>query len=280
MSIYSNSEELFSDLIKYNELNMEYLGKLQFPMTNLYYITFFNPNDNKSLKFMSYLNNFENQNPFINVKPNINIDEEQICIIELSKCSLNQIDKMFNEIFENVKKSNSKISIVLDIGFIFNIISSFENDETEIHLYDFLLHKLKKQVDKLFILDTENILKINGTYSSVYDELKMYLLIQKEPYTTVIPNIDVTIYKYHDSLYWRILDLNQHIEKIDSEDQEDQEENDENETFNELSIYEIDNKEAFIKNIKLSKIAFTNLFDMHSIVLHPLNKLKILLKTQ
>jgi hypothetical protein len=274
MSIYSNSEDLFTDLIKYNETNIDNFGHLQIQMTNIYYITFLNPKDNKSLDFISYLDNFENKNPFINIKPFLNIDNEQICIIEIPKYSLNQIDKILNSIIENVKISNSKISIVIDIGYIFDIITSFEKEETEIHLYDFLLYKLKKQVDKLFILDNKNILKIDDRYSSIYDELKMYLLINNESYLTIIPDVEISIYKYHDSLYWKILDFNKRIEKLVL----DESESNDKEIFNELSLYEIDNKEAFMKTIRLPKIIFTNLFDMHSIVLHPLDKLNSLSK--
>lgn len=273
MSIYHKSEELFTDLIKYNELNMEYLGGLQVPMTNIYYITFLNPNDNKSLKFISYLENYNNHNPFDNIKPNINIDTEQICNIDLTQKPINLIDKILDEIYINAQKSNSKISVILDIGFVFNIITSFEKDEIEIHLYDFLLYKLKKRVDKLFILDNENILQNNSICSNIFDELKMYLLINKELNTIVIPNIDITIYKYHDSLYWKILDMSQRIHKINYDETD---ELDEKGVFNETSIYEIDDKEAYLKTIKLPKICFTNLFELHSIVLHPLDKLKVM----
>lgn len=265
MSIYHNSCELFTDLIKYNEQNIEYLGGLQIPMTNIYYITVLDPKDTNSINFMSHVANSENPNPFDNIKLNINIDNEQIYNINLITNSINLIDNTLTEVFENVSKSNSQISIVLDIGFIFNLISSFEKEEIEIHLYDFLLYKLKKKINKLFILDTDNILKFNATYSSVYDELKIQLLIKNDSETINIPDTDITIYKYYDSLYWRILDLNQHIEKLD-----------ENEVLDNISIYEIDDKEAFLKTTNISKICFTNLFEMHSVVLHPLDKLKIL----
>jgi hypothetical protein len=37
----------------------------------------------------------------------------------------------------------------------------------------------------------------------------------------------------------------------------------------------LDDNQVFLQRIKLSKICFTNLFEMHSDVLDPLDKLKI-----
>jgi hypothetical protein len=261
MSIYSTSEKLFSDLVKYNESNIEFMGSLQIPMTNIYYITFLDPTDNKINNFLMYLDNSETSNPFININSNVNIDFEQICKINLMNNSLNQIDGELSITFENAQKSNSKISVVLDIGLLFDIITLSNEEDNENHLYDFILHKLKNKVDKLFILDTKNRLMINDDISSVIDELKLYLIPNRDE-LNIISDTDVTIYRYHDGLYWRILDLNKRIEHIDSELKED------------FELYEIDDKEAILKTVKISKICFTNLFEMHSIVLHPLDKLK------
>ena len=274
MSVYSNPSELFSDLVEYNESNIEYMGGLQIPMTNIYYVIFLDPNDSKSNSFVQYLDDSEIPNPFANIgmKINANIDSEQVCNINLVTSSLQQINKDIVNTLENALESNSKIALVLDIDLLFNLITSFAEEDIEAHLYDFILNRLKNSVDKIFILDTKNILKNDNKLSCVYDELKLYLLKIKEKNKEIISDMDVTIYKYHDSLYWRILDLNQTIEYID-EDFEKDEKSDE-EFVNDIKVAEIDNREAFLKTVKLSKVCFTNLFEKHSNVLHPLDKLK------
>ena len=56
MSIYNNIVSLFSDLVEYNENNIEFMGSLQIPMTNIYYITFCDPNNTKINEFILHLN--------------------------------------------------------------------------------------------------------------------------------------------------------------------------------------------------------------------------------
>jgi hypothetical protein len=269
MSIYNNAISLFTDLIEYNESNMEYMGSLQIPMTNIYYITFCDSNDTKINEFILYLNNFEQKNPFETIKVNMNIDSEQICNINLVKSTLQQINKELTETLNNASESNSKISIILDINMLFHLIKSFKEKESEIHLYDFILHILKKKVDKLFILDTKNILKNEKEeYSSIYNELIVYLLKERKSLNLQNKKKIVTIYKGYNSLYWKILDLNKRITYLDSEDQETKIDED-------ISLVEINDEEALLTTIPLSKICYSNLFEMHSFVLDPIDKLNI-----
>lgn len=267
MSIYSNILELFTDLVEYNEKNIEFMGSMQIPITNIYYITFMDYNDKQINDFFEYLNSFENKNPFENIKVNLNIDKEQVCSINLIKSTLQYINKQITETLNNVKKSNSKISVILDINLLFKIIKSFEEKEIEVHLYDFILHILKNKVDKLFILDIYDILKVNNDkLSSVHEEFKLFLL--KEKY---IPKSNtneklVTIYKTHKSLYWKIFNLNQKISYLDSCDEEEK-------LADDITLVEIDDEEAILSTIDISKICFSNLFEMHTFVLNPLDKL-------
>jgi hypothetical protein len=269
---YSKPQELFIDLIKYNENNIELLGNMQLHISNIYYITIFDLDNTQITKIISYLVDSENSNPFDNFKSNISLDEEQICKIDLVKGSLQQISKDINTTLEIAHESNGKIVLILDIGFLFDLIKIFKESECEIHLYDFILHKLKNKVDKLFILDSNSILTIKNNHSSVLDELNIYLCKDKTPSKLIIDNHEVTIYKNHDSLYWKFLDLNKRIEYIhsDTEDAEDLK-NKSNNTV----LVEIDGEESLLTTINLSKICFTNLFEMHSCVLDPLDKLNI-----
>lgn len=266
MTLYNNVFELFTDLVNYNESNIEFVGSMNIPITNINYITFIDYNNKKINDFFDYLSSFENKNPFENIHVNINIDEEQVCKIDLIKSNLQAINTQIIETLNNAKESNAKISVVLDINFLFKIIQSFEEKEIEVHLYDFILHILKNKVDKLFILDNDNILRIeDNKLSSVYDELKIFLLKEKEILKKNTNENIVTIYKPHKSLYWKILNLNQRINIIDSCIEE--------EIDDKITLVEIDNEEAFLTTIDISKICFSNLFEMHSFVLNPLEKL-------
>lgn len=267
MSIYKCITELFIDLVDYNEKNIEFMGSMQIPITNIYYISFIDHNNKQITDFFEHLKSFENQNPFENIKVNLNIDQEQVCSINLIKSTLQNINNQITETLENAKKSNSKISVILDINLLFEIIKQFEEKEIEVHLYDFILHILKNKVDKLFILDSNDILKVeNNKLSGVYDELKIFLLKDKYiPKPNTNENL-VTIYKHHKSLYWKILNLNQRISYLDPCDEEEK-------LADDISLVEIDDEEAILTTIDISKIIFSNLFEMHTFVLNPLQKL-------
>jgi hypothetical protein len=272
---YSKPQELFIDLIKYNENNIELLGNMQLHISNIYYITIFDLDNTQITQIISYLVDSENPNPFDNFKSNINLDEEQICKIDLVKSSLQQISKDINTTLEIANESNGKVVLILDIGFLFDLIKIFKESERENHLYDFLLHKLKNKVDKLFILDSNSILTIENNHSSVLDELKIYLCKDKKTMSKIIDNHEVTIYKNHDSLYWKFLDLNKKIEYINLESEESEDLEDSENKLNNTRLVEIEGEESLLTTINLSKICFTNLFEMHSCVLDPLDKLNI-----
>ncbi len=267
MSIYNNTLQLFTDLVEYNEKNIEFMGSMQIPITNIYYITFLDHNDKQINDFFEHLKSFENKNPFENIKVNLNIDQEQVCSINIIKSTLQYINNQITETLNNAKESNSKISVILDINLLFKIIESFEEKEIEVHLYDFILHILKNKVDKLLILDYNNILKADSDkLSSVYEELKLFLLKEKYvPKSNINENL-VTIYKTHKSLYWKIFNLNQRISYLDPCDEEEK-------LADEISLVEIDDEEAILSTIDISKICFSNLFEMHTFVLNPLHKL-------
>ena len=276
---YNNPQQLFIDLAKYNENNIELLGSMQVPISNVYYITIFDENNSEIKQIISYLIDSEITNPFDNFKSNFSLDEEQICNIDLLKSSLQQISENITTILKIVDESGGKIALVLDIGFLFDLIKIFKESEHENHLYDFLLHKIKNKIDKLFILDSKSILTIGTKHSSVLDELNIYLYKIKSPNKKIIDNREVIIYKNHDSLYWNLLDSNQQIEHFHNEIEKEEVELKVEETENILtntSFVEIDSKSSLLLTTNLSKLCFSNLFEMHSCVLDPLNKLKIM----
>lgn len=266
---YSNIEKLFIDLIKYSEENIELLGEMQIPITNIYYFSILDQSDSKINEFISYLTDSSNSNPFENFRNNMSFDEEQICQINIVKSTLKQIDKEITSMIDTASESSAKIVLLLDIGLLFNLINIFKESEQEIHLYDFIMHKFKNKINKLFILDSNSILTIGDKNSSVFDELNIYLSKIKPPTKNIVNDQNVSIYKKHDSLYWKLLNMNQKVEYLDNNDNNDNLNND-------ISLVEIDDEESFLMNVKLSKICFTNLFEMHSNVLDPVDKLKTL----
>jgi hypothetical protein len=292
---HSDPQKLFIDLMKYNEENIDLLGEMQIPITNIYYFTILDQSNTEINKFISYLTDSSDSNPFETYRKAISLDEEQICQINIVKSTLKQIDREITAIIETASESSAKIVLVLDIGLLFSLINIFKETEQEIHLYDFILHKFKNKISKLFLLDRNSILKIGDKYSSVFDELNMYLSKIKPPSKNIIRDCEITIYKKHDSLYWKLLNANHKIKCIDigsnadadpdpdadadadadADPDADADTNAKEIKNNNRRLVEIDGEEAFLLNIKLSKICFSNLFETHSNVLDPVDKLKI-----
>jgi hypothetical protein len=258
---YSDTQQLFIDLIKYNEDNIELVGPKKIQVTNIYYITLLDLSDDDITKYINYITKCENENPFNNFSSNMNIDEEQIHNINIKTINSFRDFKIdIASIFKIANESNSKIVLVIDIGFLFDLIKKSKTDEEEIHLYDFLLHIFKKQIDKLFILDIKNILVINNKHSSVLDELRMYMCKENIMCYKETNKSEVIIYKKIESMYWSILKHEQKIEYIQKNREND-----------EIAI--IDGDELMINTILLHKICFTNLFELHTMVLDPIDKL-------
>jgi len=271
---YNNLQSLFTDLIKYNEANIELLGEMQVPITNIYYITMLELADSQIIKFLTYLIDSDSSNPFDSFKSNISFDEEQLSNINLVKSSLQQLNVDITSTLEIAGESSGKIVLVLDVGLLFSLIKTFNESEQEVHLYDFILHKLKKKVDKLFILDTGSILTIGDNHSSVFDELNLYLCKEKETDKKIGESGDITIYKNPCSMYWKMLDLNKKIEYIHEGIDFETKTNNETDATDSPTLVEIDGEETLLITKNISKVCFTNLFELHTCVLDPLDKLK------
>lgn len=264
MSLYNNPTEFFTDIIDYNNNNVE--GQLY--ITNIYYITFLDLQNIEIQKAIDYLTGI-NYESLYEIKTDINFDEEQMCNINLVKDNIKTIDNYIKETLNNAIESNSKIVVLLDINLVFNILKLFEDKNIEVHLYDFILHILKNKVDKLFILDKENILvNENNKYSSIYHELKIYLLNEKITEDKIL-NDDIQIYKNYSMLYWRILNNNDTINYIDNEEEDKLEKG--------MTIIQVNDENAILTTQQMAKIQYSNLFEMHNFVLNPLDKIKIYL---
>lgn len=279
MEIYSKVFDLFRGLIDYNNSNIETvatvikdIGTTEIQITNVYYISILDNKNKDITNFINYLNNAEHPNPFEDIKTNISIDKEQFYNIELPKITLKELGKSIDEILNTVDKSisekdntSAKLVFILDINVLFNLILFFDEDDKEIHIYDFILNKLKNKVNKVLILDEFNSLKIDGLKSNVVNELEIYLLKNKPEFPKIIHSNEITIYKYFDCIYWKVLNLNQRIEYISADEKD-----------TEQTFVEIDGIDALIKTVKIEKICFSNIFENHKFVLHPLDKLDLI----
>jgi hypothetical protein len=263
--IYTNLSNLFTDLIKYNEENIELFGNMQIPLTNIYYFTILDNNDETTNQYITFLTDI-NASTNIDITNNMNFEHEQLHQINIMKSSLKQIDNEIHNVLEVAAESSAKIVLVLDIGFIFKFLKHIKDIDREIHLYDFILYKFKNKIDKLFLLDYDSILTINEKYSIIYDELNMYLSKIKPPIKNIINDFDVTIYNNSNSLYWYFLNSDEKINYLS---------NDHNNINNDnVSLVNINEEETLLLTTKFSKICFSNLFEKHSNVLNPFDKLK------
>ena len=193
---FDNLENLFKELIQYNESNIEYLGQYQIPMTNIYYIVMLDPLNIKVNKYIDYLYNYDYPNPFTdengqeNFTIKINIEREQMISINLLN-PLKSIDYQIDDIINTAKESGGKLCLVIDIDFIFKLMKNFLNKE--IHLYDYILHKNEKSI--------------------IYNEINMYMN-KNFSKPTNFEDFPVNIYKIGNNLYWKILRDTQQIQYI------------------------------------------------------------------
>lgn len=243
--ICSSVESLFYSLVEYNHQQVKLYGNKQIPMSNVYFISILNHSDSFISKAFDYLFDAEKTNPFSTVKTNINFDEEQFYFVDLLKDSIPILKNKFESLVQLSKESEASNVLILDIGFLFDLLKLFNQEKLEVHLYDFILYQLQKSIDTIIILDSEGILESNNKKSSVYYELKLYLL-KKLDEDFHCPLSQVSLYKNYNHLYWNI-NTNKNKEK----------------------------NIEFMENVPIKKLCFSNLFKSHDVVLNPIDKLLI-----
>lgn len=271
--MYSNSlKTVFDNIIDYNENNIV----SEFGLTNVCYFLFFDPKNKDITDSFKYLEDKVNTNP-LDLKCVTNIEIEQKYFLDFSVKSYKTIENDINHIIEMSNESDDKIVLFLDIEYLFGLIKdAFENDY-EIHLYDFLIYNFKKKLDNIFIYDKYSSLLINNNKNCAYDEL--FTLLKSNTIKTIDKLYDVQIYKYYDSLYWNILldtdvieyeNINDIIYDINMNNDIN------NGVSNDTYYSRVNDNYALISKINVEKLCYSNLLNMHNIVLNPLDKLKLI----
>jgi hypothetical protein len=214
--IYTSTDLLYKDLIKYNEDDLIYTGEHNLPISNKYYI-FIADTTNKD--FMCYYNNLFSaveESP-LQDKIRVNFDEDQVFMYDILNYNYKATDKILRELYNNANEEGGEVCVILDIGYILNFISyTEENGGVENHIIDFLIHKFTAKVDRLFILDEKHELQLNSLlYRDIFSFNKNFKKIVPLIYhkkNGCLENNYITIYKNKDNLYWKILDTNSTID--------------------------------------------------------------------
>jgi hypothetical protein len=289
-NIFDDKISLFSDLVLYNNENPTYYGDYNIPLSNKYYIILIDQNDQENNNIINYLFNDDREadNPFENINNNIGFDRDQVYQINLLKDNIKQIDNELNNIFINIDESDGELCIVIDIRYLLNIIMLIDEQNEEIHLYDFLINKLNKKLDKILILDSNKLLFNNNELikpNLLHNEFIKLLKknqINSHQNTSELKDKDIFIYKKVESIYWKIIQFNKNIIL-----------HDDNVIKNEIELFDnfdnkledivfcdIDDTTCMVTKKKLSKILSNNIFNLNyddeiDVVLHPLSKMNI-----
>lgn len=259
-NIYANQFKMFIDVIKYNNDDYLYSEEYSIPISNKYYIMLLNNNVDETNNLINYLfnENRDIENPFDDLINTISFDKDQVYNMNLNNTHIKEIEQNINNIFNCVEESDAELALVIDIKYLMDLIDKFDKNNLEIHLYDFIIHKLLKKIDRLYIYDCDNLLK---SPSIIYYEL---LELLKNSSTKKIndDNDKIKIYKNVNSIYWKKLESNQTFEY--------------NYTNDKYIYGVIDGEISIMTSETKSLLYLSNIFnEFNDIVLHPLHKLKI-----
>ena len=265
-TIYNNKQKLFSDLIVFNNENPIFYGDYNIPISNKYYIMIMDMNDKDTNNIIEYLYNEDRDlpNPFddnLSVDNNIGFDKDQVYQINLCTDNIKQIDTELTNIFENVEESNGELCLILDINYLLNLLQKIDDESKEMHLYDFLIYKLSKKLDKMFILDINKDLEHNDNPNMISTELTNKLIRNNNNLITINQATNFILYKKDDCIYWKILlddKININI----------------NDLIDKVIYHEIDGEEYMITSQTMEKLFSSNIFDHTNTdePLHPLSK--------
>ena len=209
--IYTSTDLLYNDLIKYNEDNLIYTGEHNLPISNKYYIFIADTKNDIFMKYYDCLFSDVEENP-LQDRIRVNLDEDQVFLYDILKYNYKVTDKILRELYYNANDECGEVCVILDIGYILNFIRYTEEDSgIENHIFDYIICKLRNKVDKLFILDEKEILQKNSLlyrdiYSFYKNSSKIIPIIYFNNKNECLENNYITIYKNKDNLYWKIVD--------------------------------------------------------------------------
>ena len=270
-TIYNNNQKLFSDLIEYNNENPIHLGEYNIPISNKYYIMIMDIKDKHINNIIEYLynENRETSNPFgdgFTIDNNIGFDKDQVYSINLHTENIKEISIELTNIITNVEESNGELCLILDINYLLNLLQQIDDIGEEMHLYDFLIYKLYKKLDKILILDINKDLEHNVSPNMLYTELTSKLIRNNDNnnnnnFKSLDQDKNIILYKKEDSIYWKML-LDEKV-NINIDD-----------LIDKVIYHEIDGEEYMITSQTIRKLFSSNIFDPTNKdePFHPLSK--------
>jgi len=284
-SIFNNPDKLFNYLSETNNKDLLYLNEYNIPISNKYFITLVNLQDEPFESFFSYIfdETREVTCPFVLEENNKSVtglkwDPEQFYSIVLGEKNLKQIENDIEQVYSDVQESNANAYLILDINYLINFLIIGEKAKVPVHIFDFLLLKLKKfNFDSIIIYDENNNYdESNLLYEQIKTNFKIINKFESEMFTR-----EIQVYKKIDSndldIYWNmtnfndVIDIKQQVKTPNNNDDDDN-----IESQNSFSFGLVNGSESFISKIKILDIIEKNIFELESnpgIILDPLDKI-------
>lgn len=278
--IYNDFNELINELYRFNSSDLIYMDKYNLPVSNKYYLTIVNnfETTSKFKYFFDYaFDNTRTLEPNFTVSPKTDIkvdwDEEQFYMLTLGEKSLKDLDNEIGQLIDVIIESSTQLTIIIDINYLINFINLYKKNNQQIHIFDWLLHKLNNcPVKNIIIYDESNSYKPNNL---LYKQIETILIKNSKTVfddeIILIKNIDDQV----DNVYWKIITKNnteiEYIKELKSESSSDTE------------VYYLGtilNKEFYICKTIISNIIGKNIFELNDnpgIVLDPIDKIKYLI---
>ncbi len=281
-NVYNNPDKLFNYLNEINNKDLLYLNEYNIPISNKYFITLVNLQDEPFESFFSYI--FDDTRevlcPFVIEENNKNTtglkwDSEQFYSIILGEKSLFQLEKDIEQVYSDVEESNANVYLLIDINYLMNFLIIGEKAKVPVHIFDFLLLKLKKfNFDSIIIYDENNNYDASNL---LYEQIKLnFRIINK--FESEIFTKEIKVYKKIDSneldIYWNMTNFNDIIDVKQQVKFDNQYDNQVD-----FSYGLVNGSESFISKIKIIDIIDKNIFELENnpgIILDPLDKINFI----
>jgi hypothetical protein len=275
--IINDFNHLVNTLYEINNSDVLYTNEFNLPVSNKYYLTILNQEENfkKFFEFIFDNTRTKDRNFVLEKEANANLDweVEQFYMINLHEKNVYDLDQELDELKNVISESKTKLNVVIDINYLINFIKEFADKFQQTHIFDLLLFKLKKiPIEKIIIYDSENKYQKNNL---LYEQIS-YILLKKK--NTIEMNREFKFCKKIDEseldIYWKILNHDNY--KIEKEI-----EMDDNNNINEnYYLGTINDEKYYISNTYFFNLRDKNIFELSfesGIVIDPIDKINYLI---
>ncbi len=275
--IINDFNQLVNTLYEINNSDVLYTNEFNLPVSNKYYLTILNQEENfkKFFEFIFDNTRTKDRNFVLEKEANANLDweVEQFYMINLHEKNVYDLDQELDELKNVIYESKTKLNVIIDINYLINFIKEFADKFQQTHIFDLLLFKLKKiPIEKIIIYDSENKYQKNNL---LYEQIS-YILLKKK--NTIEMNREFKFCKKIDEseldIYWKILNHDNY--KIEKEI-----EMDDNNNINEnYYLGTINDEKYYISNTYFFNLRDKNIFELSfesGIVIDPIDKINYLI---